>query len=96
LGNVFYKLGENELNDIQKKVDLWKRSLQSYNQILFKKEDKKTRENYNFVLKKLNDLIEQIQKKQEQKQQGSEKSQKEDNQDKNETDDNNQTQTIQS
>lgn len=101
LGNVFYKLGENERNDIQKKVDLWKKSLQSYNQILYKKEDKKTRENYTFVLKKLNDLIDQTKKNQQgnqdqKKDSDSEKSQKDNTEDKNETGDNNDTQTIQS
>lgn len=65
LWNIYYRLWDKEIYDIQKRIDLWKKSLLSYNQVLLKNEDKKARENYNFVNKKLNELINQIKKQQE-------------------------------
>ncbi len=84
LWNIYYFQWEKEIYDIQKKIDLWKKSLLSYNQVLLKKEDKKARDNYNFVNKKLNELMKQMKKQQEDyKKQQEEQNKKEEEQKKN-------------
>lgn len=77
LWNNLYRLWEQEQNDIQRKVDLWKKSLLSYNQILLKKEDKKARENYNFVLKKLNEILKKTKEEQQKQMEQQQKQQEE-------------------
>lgn len=97
LWNIFYRLWDSEQYDIQKKVDLWKKSLLSYNQVLLKKEDKQTRENYNFVQKKLNELLQKIkeeQQKQIEEQQKQQEEQQKQNENKNNDENNNDSEST--
>ena len=55
LANSLYKLWEEE-KDIRNKINLWISSLNLYLNLLSNKEDKKVRDNYNFVKKKLEEL----------------------------------------
>ena len=97
LWNAFYKLWEQEQNT-DNKVSLWKESLDNYKKILDEKEDKKSRENYDYVMKKLKELEDKQDKskeEQEQKQGDKDYNNKEDNtkewekkQDKNSTEEN--------
>ncbi len=72
LGNTSYKLWENK-NNLQK-MELWKNSLSYYIQAIDIKKDIQTQQNYNFVLEKLLELIQQIKKENpEQKNEGPQK-----------------------
>ncbi len=68
LWNVFYKLWEKEEN-IETKANLWQESLDNYKKVLDEKEDKKTKENYDFVNEKLNKLENKWDKSNEEKDQ---------------------------
>lgn len=61
LGNTYYRLGENNPYT-NEKIWLWQKSLSSYQKALWVKEDENTRKNYEFVLKKLNDLMNDLNK----------------------------------
>ena len=68
LWNAFYKLWEVD-PDIENKINLWKQSLGNYKKILDQKEDKKTRQNYDFVMKKLKSLEDNKEKQEKQEEQ---------------------------
>lgn len=64
LGNTYYRLWENS-HQITDKLWFWQQSLSGYQKALQIKEDEKTRKNYEFVLKKMNEFIDEMKKKQE-------------------------------
>jgi len=68
LWNAFYKLWEIDPN-IENKINLRKQSTWSYKNILDQKEDKKTRQNYDFVMKKLKSLEDNKEKQENQEEQ---------------------------
>ncbi len=65
LWNAYFKLWKQE-NDLEKMIIFRKKSLENYKNILDKKNDKKTSQNYDYVKKKLEELEQE--QKQEQKQ----------------------------
>lgn len=69
LGNTYYRLGEKEKDD-NKKMSIWKNSLDSYKKALdinIKINKEETQKNYQFVLDKLKKLLEKKQKEEEEK-----------------------------
>lgn len=60
LGNTYYKLWEKSLSP-NEKISFWQKALSSYQKALEVKEDDHARKNYEFVLKKLNELMDEIQ-----------------------------------
>jgi len=79
LWNTLYKLWDKEKNT-ENKIKLWEESLKNYKNILDKKTDKKTQENYDFVKKKLDELKKQ-QNQDNKDQKNSENNKKEENKD---------------
>lgn len=75
LGNTYYRLWE-KIIETNQKIWFWQKSLSSYQKALQIQEDENTRKNYEFVLKKLNDFMSELnQEKQNQQQQSSENNQ---------------------
>ena len=66
LGNTYYRLWEYSQQSTDK-VGFWQHALSTYQKALQLQEDEKTRKNYEFVLKKLNDFMQEMKKKQEEK-----------------------------
>lgn len=67
LGNTYYKFWDlQESRDV--KINFWKKSLESYSQALEIKNDQKTQSNYDFVRKKLEELLEEQQQEQQEQQ----------------------------
>ncbi len=66
LGNTYYRLWEYSHNN-NDKISFWQKALSTYQKSLKIQDEEKTRKNYEFVLKKLNELMEEIKNQQEEK-----------------------------
>lgn len=68
--NTYYRYWEFSLDD--KKLEYWQKSLSYYSKALDSKFDIETKKNYDFVLEKLNKLIEEMKKKQKESEENKE------------------------
>ncbi len=85
LGNTYYRLWENT-PQITDKLWFWQQALSVYQKALQILEDEKTRKNYEFVLKKMNEFIDEMKKKQELEKQPPQQEPSQENQDTQEND----------
>jgi Ca-activated chloride channel family protein len=106
LGNTHYRMGEDQLEtNPEETIKLWNRGLKNYeNALNLDTNDEDAKFNYDYLKKRLQELMSQQQQEQEQQQQQQEEEQEEDNQEQdqnqqnsaaaqqNEQDDNNQNQ----
>lgn len=65
IANTYYKIWEFSLD--QKKLEYWQKSLSHYSKALDNKYNIETKKNYDFVLDKLNKLMEELRKKEQEK-----------------------------